>query len=261
MAEGLEQVFELAQKTQKERQSGQSNIFGMLSKTPGGASAQFRLPNVKEWDDADKLKLEKEGIGFYVTGHPLEKYLFAIKQTATATTGDLAEYKDGAQVVVGGIVTEYRKKLTKKGDQMAFFRLEDLEGAIEVILIPQVFEEYNRMLREDLPVIVTGTLNVAEEELPKLRANKLRPVHDSAAAPEAQFLIELRAAKLKRRMMEQIQQLLLQHHGDCPVTFKYIGLDNDIKMIRAGEKFGVAPSAQLTAQIEDLLGKNSVAAA
>lgn len=261
MAEGLEQVFELAQKTQKERQSGQSNIFGMLSKTPGNSAAQFRLPNVKEWDDADKLKLEKEGIGFYVTGHPLEKYLFAIKQTATATTGDLAEYKDGAHVVLGGIVTEYRKKLTKKGDQMAFFRLEDLEGAIEVILIPQVFEEYNRMLREDLPVIVTGTLNVAEEELPKLRANKLRPVHDSAAAPEAQFLIELRAAKLKRRMMEQIQQLLLQHHGDCPVTFKYIGLDNDIKMIRAGEKFGVAPSAQLTERLEELLGKNSVAAA
>ena len=116
------------------------------------------------------------------------------------------------------------------------------------------------MLREDLPVIVTGTLNVAEEELPKLRANKLRPVHDSAAAQEPQCLIILRAAKLKRRTMEQIQQLLLQHHGDCPVMFRYIGLDNEIK-IRAGEKFFVAPSAQLTAQIEDLLGKNSVAAA
>ncbi|GAK53078.1 DNA polymerase III, alpha subunit [Candidatus Moduliflexus flocculans] len=260
MAQGLEQVFELAQKTQKERQSGQSNIFGMLANTPAGSSAAFQLPNVKEWDESEKLKLEKEGIGFYITGHPLEKYLYAIRQMTTATTGYLAECKDGAQVVVGGLVTDYRKKLTKKGDQMAFFRLEDLEGAIEVILVPQVFEEYNRILHDDLPVIVTGILNVAEEELPKLRAQKLRPIQQEAAvAPqESCCMIELRAAKLRRQTMQQLQQLLQQHHGSCGVTFKYVDRDNGITMIRAGEKFGVTPSQQLADKLEELLGKSSV---
>ena len=79
----------------------------------------------------------------------------------------------GISDFIGGIVTSYRKKLTKKGDQMGFFRLEDLEGAIEVILVPQVFEKYNNLLEEDLPILVTGQLNVSEEEFPKLRAQKM----------------------------------------------------------------------------------------
>ncbi len=260
MAGGVEQLFELAQRTQKERQSGQANIFGMLAGKPSGSSESFQLPQIKEWDESEKLKLEKEGIGFYITGHPLEKYLYAMRQMTTATTSYLAECSDGVQVSVGGLITDYRKKLTKKGDQMAFFRLEDLEGAIEVILVPQVFEEYNRILHDDMPVIVTGILNVAEEELPKIRAQKLRPIQqESAVAPqETCCMIELRAAKLRRQTMQQLQQLLQQYQGACSVTFKYVDRDNGITMIRAGEKFGIAPSQQLSDKIEELLGKSSV---
>jgi DNA polymerase-3 subunit alpha len=168
------------------------------------------------------------------------------------------DYRDGDKVVIGGIVTTYRKKLTKKGDQMAFFRLEDLEGAIEVILVPNVFEKYNRLLAEDLPVLVKGQVTVSEEELPKLRAETMKPLSLPSASEEVLCLIELRAAGLRRQTMTALQQLLPQHQGPCPVMFKYIDSDNSITRIKAGSRFAVSPTEQLKQQVEHLIGENTV---
>ena len=257
MAAGLEKVFEIAQRNQKDRKTGQANIFGILeSSSSSSEQAGYQLPNVAEWDESEKLKLEKQGIGFYITGHPLGKYTHSLKKFTTVTTTTVTECRDGEQITIGGIVTDYRKKLTKKGDQMAFFRLEDLEGAIEVILIPKVFEEYNGMLEEDLPILIKGRISVSEEELPKLRADKIREL-DLPTSEEEHCLIELRATKLRRNSMTELQKVLLQHQGSCPVIFKYID-ENKITRIRAGEKFAVSPSKQLMQQVEALMGKNAV---
>lgn len=140
---------------------------------------------------------------------------------------------------------------------MAFFRLEDLEGALEVILVPNVFQKYSQLLTEDLPVLVKGSLSVSEGDLPKLRANVVKPLSLTTFSGE-QCLIELQAAGLRRQTMYQLQQLLLQHHGDCPVIFKYIDSDNTITQIKAGPKFTIFPSDQLQQQIEMLLGEDSV---
>ena len=259
MMAGLEQVFEIAQRTQKDRQNGQVSIFGMLDNSSGSAGhALYQLPNVPEWEESERLRLEKESIGFYITGHPLEKYTFELKKATTTTTTTISGCRDGEKIVLGGVVTALRKKLTKKGDQMAFFRLEDLEGAIEVILVPNVFEKYSRLLAEDLPVLVKGQVTVSEEELPKLRAETVKPLSLASSSEQDHCLIELRAAGLRRQTMTALQQLLGQHQGQCPVMFKYIDSDNSITRIKAGSRFAVLPSEQLKQQIERLTGENSV---
>jgi DNA polymerase-3 subunit alpha len=258
MAEGLEQVFEIALRTQKDRQSGQVNIFGMLAdNSPSSGPSGYQLPDIPEWDETEKLRLEKEGIGFYITGHPLEKYIHHLRKCTTASTSTILECQDGEYITIGGVVTSYRKKLTKKGDQMAFFRLEDLEGAIEIILVPQVFEKCNGFLEEDLAVQVKGQITGSEEELPKIRAQKIKPLALSMGE-EKGCLIELRAARLRQQIMYEIQKLLLEHHGDCPVTFKYIDTDNNITRIRAGGKFSILPSEELAQRLEQLLGKDTI---
>ena len=258
MAKGLEPLFEIAQRTQKDRQSGQGNIFGFFGQTAATAgNATFQLPDEPEWDEAEKLRLEKEGIGFYITGHPLAKYLPELRKFSTVTTSTLAECRDGQQITIGGVVTVFRKKLTKKGEQMGFFRLEDLEGAIEVILVPTVFEKCSRILAEDLPVLIKGAVTVSEEELPKLRAETVRPLSLGTSAGE-QCLIELRGAKLRKPSLLELQKVLLRHQGACPVIFKYIDSDNTITRVKAGARFTVLPSAQLKQQVEALLGENSV---
>ena len=258
MTKGLEAVFEIAQRTQKDLKSGQASIFGMLeAASPSTASADDQIPDIPEWDETELLKLEKEGIGFYITGHPLSKYLQSMKRFTTASTVSAFDCRDGDRVVIGGIVTAYRKKLTKKGDQMAFFRLEDLEGGIEVILVPQIFEKYNNLLEEDLAILVTGQLNIAEGEPPKLRAQTVKPMH-LPQEEKKQCLIEMRAVKLRQQTVSGLQQLLAKHHGDCPVVFKYIDSENNITCVRAGEKFAIQPSIQLAQQIEELIGRDSV---
>ena len=209
------------------------------------------------WDETEKLKLEKEGLGFYITGHPLEKYRIGLKQATTTTTAQVTEFRDGDQLTLGGLVTAFRKKLTKKGDQMGFFRLEDLAGAIEVIVVPQVLESYSALLQEDVAVLVNGILSVAEEELPKLRAQTIRPLGLSASN-ETQCLIEFRASQLKKNNVLDLQKLLLQHHGVCPVIFKYVDNDNNITRIRAGERFAISPTLDLLRQVEQLIGSNCI---
>jgi len=258
MTQGLEPVFEIAQRTQKDRQSGQESIFGILDNADASSGhSTFRLPEIPEWDESEKLRLEKEGIGFYITGHPLEKYTLELRKTTTATSSTVLQCRDGERITLGGIVTSFRKKLTKKGDQMGLFRLEDLEGAIEVILVPNVFQKYTGLLTEDLPVLVKGYVSVSEGELPKLRAETVKPLSLTTSSGE-QYLIELRAAGLRSQTMHQLQQLLLQHHGDCPVVFKYIDSDNTITRIKAGSQFSVLPSKQLKQQLDMLIGENSV---
>ena len=206
---------------------------------------------------SEKLRLEKEGIGFYITGHPLEKYIYDLRKFTTTTTTTVSHCRDGEQITIGGVVTSFRKKLTKKGDQMGFFRLEDLEGAIEVILVPKVFQKYSQLLTEDLPVLAKGYVTVSEEELPKLRVDMLKPLSLTTSSGE-QYLIELRAARLRKQTVHQLQQLLLQHHGDCPVMFKYVDSDNTITRIKAGPRFTVLPSKQLKQHLEMLIGENAV---
>lgn len=259
MFEVLEKVFDSAQSAQKDRQSGQVSLFGMI--TTGSKSAgQVVVPAVaqKAWDESEKLKLEKESIGFYITGHPLEKYVFELKKLTTMTTTAIQDCRDGETVTLGGIVTSLRKKLTKKGDQMAFFRLEDLAGAIEVILVPNVYEKYSRLLADDLAVLVKGNVTVAEEELPKLRAETIKPLHPVSGAEQKPCLIELRAAQLRKQMLAPLQQTLLQYPGECPVIFKYVDTNNTITHIKAGPRFAILPSEQVKQQLEKLVGENSV---
>jgi DNA polymerase-3 subunit alpha len=205
----------------------------------------------------ERLRLEKESIGFYITGHPLTKYEFELRKITTSTTTSIQEYRDGEYITIGGVVTSFRRKLTKKGDQMGFLRLEDLEGAIEVILVPNVYERYNQLLEEDLPVLVKGFISVSEEESPKLRADKLRPL-SLVTSDDQPCLIELRASRLRQQMMVALQNLLSQNEGECPVLFKYIDADNKITHIKAGPRYCVLPSVQLKQQIEQLTGENSV---
>jgi DNA polymerase-3 subunit alpha len=113
------------------------------------------------------------------------------------------------------------------------------------------------MLEEDLPVLVEGKVSVSEEELPKIRAEKMKPL-TLTAIEERLCLIELRASKLRQRTLYDLQKLLQQHQGDCPVVFKYIDPDNSITRIRAGDNFQIHPSEQLAQQIEELVGKHSV---
>src|SRR5262249_13415378 len=121
------------------------------------------LPEVPEWDVKELLRAERDAIGFFITGHPLDKYEHDLKRFADATTADLRNRNQQDTVKLGGVILALKLKNSKKGDRYATFTLEDRFGAVEVIAWPETYRRCETSIHADEPAFVTGTLEVGED--------------------------------------------------------------------------------------------------
>ena len=150
----IDRAMEAGQKRQRDRDAGQSSLFGMLGGGGEKPSEPERIPDAPPWPEAERLAFEKESLGFFISGHPLERFRAEIAQWASATTGTLARTPAGGEATVGGIVTALRLIKTKKGDRMASFLLEDLEGSVETLVFPEAYKKAAGRLADDQVVLV-----------------------------------------------------------------------------------------------------------
>jgi len=158
----VEQAVEFGNQIQREKGRGQIQLFGIDEEE----SLPPSLTNVEPFSYDKKLSFEKNALGFYLSGHPLKPIENKLKKLITATSATLPRIKDRKRsVTIGGLLTQLRKTVTKKGDQMAYFTLEDVDGVVDVIVFPRTFKELSQLLLEDKVVMVQG--NVKVEELDK----------------------------------------------------------------------------------------------
>ncbi|MGL5514581.1 MAG: OB-fold nucleic acid binding domain-containing protein, partial [Sporomusa sp.] len=245
----LEQAVEVAACRQKDAASGQLGLFGdeILD-----CVNDVMLPDIPEMPQEEILALEKEITGFYVTGHPLDKY--RAKLSSLPALGSLAEgqYTDGQQLKVGGLIANAKRINTKNGSTMCFINLEDFTGQIEVIVFPRVFEKNSRLLAPDMPVLVSGRLNIHEEGA-KVMADSILPLDRVGA----EVRITLRKAQETPAVLAELKQLLNKYTGPTAV---YLHLIDSKRVIKTERDFWVEPSPAAVAAIEGLLGKGAVTA-
>jgi DNA polymerase-3 subunit alpha len=259
MMNALDRAMEVGQKRQRDRDDGQSSLMSLLG---GGSDAEpdpktERVRDLADWPEGERLAYEKESLGFFITGHPLERFQAELAQMATATTGKLQELAE-REVTVGGIVVGLRLIKTKKGDRMATFTLEDLEGGAEVLVFPETYKKVATRLADDAVVIVKGRAESVDEGRSRLLATDVVPL-DQARMAETRFVtIRVPCVTWDRAKGERLRDILGSHRGECPVT---------LEMIRpGGESVAVAPSAYfrvradqtMRAEVEGLLGPGSV---
>ncbi|MEL7622027.1 MAG: DNA polymerase III subunit alpha [Clostridiales bacterium] len=170
LLEILPQVMETAAAWQKDGASNQISLFD-LSPEIKPREDSFPLPEKEEIDQRNILTKEKEVMGLYLSGHPLRPYVGLVEKKISHHIDDLPEEED-LPVVVGGIINEYRRTVTKRGQMMANFRLEDLTGSVDVLVFPKLFEEMAPRLANDLAVVIKGRYQ-GQEEQPKLFLEKL----------------------------------------------------------------------------------------
>ena len=211
---------------QRDQASNQIDIFAMLG-TPGkGAKKPGDVyPPVTEWSSQESLAFEKEALGFYITGHPLDKYDRAIKRITSGTIAALKEKAAAGEVRLGGVVSALKLRNTKKGDRYGNFNLEDKTGFIEVIAWPETYKKCAELLGADDPIFVKGRLEVGEDRM-QVIANEITALGRSgekseklamaAARPTAtarKFISTCASPKCPREELVRLRDTLLDYPG------------------------------------------------
>ncbi len=241
------------------------NVEGQFSLFDMGESDKYTesLPDIKEFKKSILLSMEKEIVGIYLSGHPLEDYKKQIENASSITSFDLINTddninekilgtKDGDKVIIGGIIAEKKNMITKNNNMMAFITLEDLFGTVECIVFPTTFERYNKILSEDNIVVIEGKLSVSEVEAPKIIVEKISELKT--------FVTGKLYLKIEGEdtfgPMETIKNILSKYKGNMPV---YIYFENDKKTVMADRSLWVDGNSQgCIAELKEVLGKESV---
>ena len=183
---------------------------------------QDTLPNIPELSKKELLAFEKEILGIYVSGHPLEEYNFALKKFISNSTLDFIEnehneienIKDGQKVTVGGLISNLSTKFTKNNKQMAFLTLEDLFGTIEIIIFPDIFNKYSDYLKEDDVIVVEGKASISEDQKPKIICFNIKPYK---FLEDINKTVWIKLPKNLNFTIKDIEKTLLENHGNTPV--------------------------------------------
>ncbi|MGL5440364.1 MAG: DNA polymerase III subunit alpha [Filifactoraceae bacterium] len=210
-----------------ENSNRKNNIEGQLSffkEMESEKPSKYELIKVNEFSKKEKLMLEKEVVGLYISGHPLEDYGDIISKKTTVNTGVLLEKKenyeecqgdDNMKVIIGGIVASKTTKITKRNEMMGIIELEDLYGSIEVIVFPKLMENTMSLLQEDQILIIEGRLSLKEDEKVKILAEKI-----SELAVEDSKKLYLRIpTKDDKELLKAIEQIIKKYPGDTDVIF------------------------------------------
>jgi DNA polymerase-3 subunit alpha len=243
-------AIEAGQKAARDRESGQVGLFGLSAARP---CAPAPLP---DWPERERLAFEKETLGFYMTGHPFREHAARVGGMVTHTTGGLKDVARPRKVVLAGIVSALKRRKTRRGDLMAVFQLEDLEGAVEVIAFPETYGRHKSLLDEDAALMVNGTVEIAEEQR-RIIAESFLPL-DQTETKVKEVVIAIPSTGLVDSTVGRIKDLLTGRPGPCPVYLEVTAPKSFRATLRVGDTLKISPSHDLTLALEDLLGKGTV---
>src|SRR5436309_747468 len=246
-----------AQRIQEEGASGQGSLFGALETPVPSRAARDFLPEVPAWTQRELLSYEKETLGFYLTGHPLNDSQDLLKDFATHTTARLQEIEVASEVTLGGLVTALRRRKNKKNEPWASFLLEDLEGSCEVLAFPRLYQECQEVLREDLAVLVRGRADIEEDRI-RFIADEVVPLEGLRERRAEAASLRLTATGLEDETLARLQELLAGHRGAVPVYVELMLPHRMTVQMRLERDWQIHPSARLTQAIQELLGPGSI---
>ncbi len=254
----IDSATESGQKRQRDRESGQANLFGGPDAAAAATGGTERVADAPPWSEAERLAFEKESLGFFISGHPLERHRAELAQWASATTATLAQQAAAGEVSVGGLVTALRLIKTKKGDRMASFVLEDLEGSVETLVFPEAYKKAGSRLADDQVVIVKGRAEMQDDGKARLLASDVMALEHAKLAEARHVTIRVPLGAWDRGKGERLRDILGAHRGDCPVTLEIVRPGSWSAALAPSAYYRVRPDAVLRSEVEQLLGPGAL---
>lgn len=256
-----EKIIDSVINSRKKNIKGQISLFSQIK----DVSIEIQYPNVREFMKSDILSMEKEMTGLYLSGHPLDEYEKTLKlQTDTKISDivsketleenfmDEAGVKDGNKVIVGGILSQVSKKITRNNDVMAFARLEDLYGSIEMIVFSKVFQKFKSLIYDDSMILVKGRISIREEEQPKLICEAIEPL---MRIDTQRLYILIEEERNIKDTLKEVKPVLVNFNGNIPV---YLCTRKDRKKFRLSRDLWVNSNLELMSILKKKFGKSNV---
>jgi DNA polymerase-3 subunit alpha len=275
----VDAACEYGTRLQRDRSDGQAQLFGATEDAGAGAAAGraggMTLSAAMPWTEAEQLGFEKETIGLYLSGHPVDRYAEALKSFGAKTVADLAEAQPALESAeawgpggrkpmepdtsVGGIVAACRQLKTRKGDRMAVFTLEDAIGGVEIVVFPEAYQRAAALIETGTLVLVRGKLE-REDETVRILATEIAPLESVRERLAREIAIHLKRPA-DRDMLETLGQIFARHRGDRKVSFEVETGEppNRLRVrVDVSSQIRVRPSPALISEVEEVVGAGAV---
>ncbi len=254
--ECIEKAIQYGQNSQSHASKGQSSLFELTT----GAVRRDHYPPMSEaqaWTDGEKLSREKMVLGFYVSGHPLLKYEMDVNTFSTAKFGEPSAVKSGSVVRMCGIISAVKKKIDKKGNMMAFLKLQDFTGKGECIVFSDSYRQYQNFIKDEAMVAVIGK---AEQNGDSLRviASELYPMENVREKFSKSIILSINANIVQEQAIAELRKIAERHKGKCACFFNVTVPNETLVQQFHATKYVVAPTNEFIAEVETILGPNSV---
>jgi DNA polymerase-3 subunit alpha len=254
----IDRALDQGSRRQVDREQGQSRLFG-----GDAGDADDVLPALAAapaWSEEEMLRGEKEALGLYLSGHPLERHAEGLKAAGALTSATLATVQGGGDGTMAGIVSGCRIVKTRKGDRMAVFMLEDQTGSIEVVVYPEPYKQFASFIENDRMVVVTGRVEV-DEERAKMRATEVKDLKAVTERFVKEVCVTMQAPPHGHETFRALADVFLRHRGDKRVQFELrVRREAAGPLLVKAEvpQLRVRPSDDLVLAVERICGQGSV---
>ncbi len=248
----LDEAIHLGQEYQRAADPNQNSLFDLLSTEEAQKTeTKLVLPNIKDWPTKQYLTLEKESLGFYVTGHPLDRYASEVRKF-TISTADLREkpHKENEKVAMSGIVTSKVVRLTKNAEKFAIVKIEDLRGTIEFPIYAKLYSEVAPLLDLEEPIFVEGRVSYRDDEI-GLIPDKVMLLSQLREESCLGMIVEITKEKLAEEAVRQVKGAILTSPGEQSVIFKIRAPRNGNLSVHLKEKINLTP--QVVEELEEIM--------
>lgn len=257
-----ERVMDSVVNSRKRNIEGQVSMFSMGGASKEDSSTKDDFEEIEEFNSRYMLSMEKEMLGLYISGHPLDEYSDEIERQTNIRIGEIItintedteeidiKVQDGERVIVGGIVSSITIKSTRNNDIMEFITIEDVAGSIETLVFPKVYQKYGKLIHEDNVIIVKGRISIRENEQPKIIAEEIKELRREIKTGFTKLYVRLSQSRIN-----ELKNILLKYRGACPV---YLVVEETSKKLGAPRDMWVEINDALIQELNSKFGLDNV---
>lgn len=258
LTECCEEAMEEAQRKQKQLLSNQSSFFDDLpndSSSPENGSGSYIIPNLPEWDRKELLAIEKETLGFYITGHPLYDYAEKLKLVANTDSSTLNSKRDKETITIAGVISSLSERPTKRKDIMCNVVLEDLQGSVNIIFWSDVYRKHYDLLHADEPIVVQGSVDVGDDSY-KIIAQEVVSLTKSLENPYKQIRFQVDSEKVSPENLASFCSAMKKYRGKYD-SFIHIVNEKSETIVYLGDELRLDINDRLRREADNLLGEGA----